>query len=143
MSGRRLRKLISTTAVSGLAVGLVAATAAAQSATRFSIVTLTKSSHPSGHNIIVRSQLVEPAERSEVIGHGLARFTPLARNRVRARIVFHFADGSLTVKGVFGPTDNRLNIIGGTGRWNGAGGEVRLHNAGPGAERYTFTVVRS
>jgi hypothetical protein len=66
-----------------------------------------------------------------------------AHNRVRARIVFYFADGSLKVKGVFGPTDHQLNIVGGTGRWNGAGGKVKLHNAGHGAERYTFTVVQS
>jgi hypothetical protein len=138
-----MRRLISTAALSGLTVGLVAATAAAQTATSFSVVTLTKSSHPSGHNIIVRSELVEPAERSEVIGHGLARFTPRARNRVRARIVFYFADGSLTVTGVFGPTDDQLTIVGGTGRWNGASGKVRLHNAGQGAERYTFTVLQS
>lgn len=138
-----MRRLISTAALSGLTVGLVAATAAAQTATRFSVVTLTKSSHPSGHNIIVRSELVEPAERSEVIGHGLARFTPRARNRVRARIVFYFADGSLKVTGVFGPTDDQLTIVGGTGRWNGASGKVRLHNAGQGAERYTFTVLQS
>jgi hypothetical protein len=138
-----VRKLISTAALSGLVVGLVAGTAAAQTATTFSVVTLTESSHPSGHNIIVRSKLVEPAERSEVIGHGLARFTPLDRNRVRARIVFSFADGSLTVKGVFGPQDNRLTIVGGTGRWSGAAGEVKLHNAGHEAERYTFSVVQS
>ena len=138
-----MRKLISTTALAGLAVGLVAATAAAQTATTFSVVTLTKSSHPSGQDIIVQSKLVEPAERSEVIGHGLARFTPRAHNRVRARIVFYLADGSLKVAGVFGPRDNQLNIIGGTGRWNGASGKVKLHDAGKGAERYTFTVAQS
>jgi hypothetical protein len=141
--GGGVRKLITTAALSGLVVGLVAATAAAKTTTTFSVVTLTESSHPSGHSIIVRSKLVKPAERSDVIGHGLARFTPLTRNRVRARIVFYFADGSLKVKGVFGPKDNRLTIVGGTGRWSGAGGEVKLHNAGHGAERYTFTVVQS
>jgi hypothetical protein len=138
-----MRKLISTAVLAGLVLGLVAATAAAQTATTFSVVTLTKSSHPSGHNIIVRSKLVEPCERSEVIGHGLARFTPLARNRVRARIVFSFANGSLKVKGVFGPTDNQLSIVGGTGHWSGASGKVKLHDAGEGAEHYTFTVVQS
>lgn len=138
----KVRKLINAAAVSGLAVGLVPATAAAQTSTKFRVVTVTKSSHPSGHSIIVRSKLVEPAERSEVIGHGLATFTPRAHNRVKARIVFYLADGSLKVKGVFGPTDNLLRIVGGTGRWTGAGGKVRLHNAGHGAERYTFTVVQ-
>jgi hypothetical protein len=138
-----MRRLISTAVLAGLVVGLVAATAAAQTATKFSVVTLTKSSHPSGHDIIVRSNLVEPGERSEVIGHGFARFTPRAHNRVRARIVFSLADGSLKVKGVFGPTDNQLSIVGGTGRWSGASGEVKLHDAGEGAERYTFTVVQS
>jgi hypothetical protein len=142
MSILTVRKLISTAALAGVAVGLVAPTAAAQTATQFSVVTLTKSSHPSGHNIIVRSRLVEPRERSEVIGHGLARFTPRAHNRVMARIVFYFADGSLKVKGVFGPADNRLSIVGGTGRWSRAGGTVKLHDAGEGAERYTFTVVQ-
>jgi hypothetical protein len=138
-----MRKLISTAVLAELLVGLVAATAAAQTTAKFSVVTLTKSSHPSGHDIIVRSKLVEPADRSEVIGHGFARFTPRPHNRVRAQIVFYFTDGSLKVKGVFGPTDNQLNIVGGTGRWSGANGKVMLHDAGDGAERYTFTVVQS
>jgi hypothetical protein len=85
--GGGMRKPISTAVLAGLVVGLVAATAAAQTTAKFNVVTLTKSSHPSGHNIIVRSNLVEPGERSEVIGHGFARFTPRPHNRVRARIV--------------------------------------------------------
>lgn len=136
-----MRKLIPA-AIAALALASVTATTAgAQTVTKFSVVTLTKSSHPSGNSIIVRHAVVEPGERNEVLGRDVAKFTPRGQ-RVRARIVFFFADGSLKVKGVFGPGDNKLAIIGGSGRWNGASGKARLRSAGAGAERYSFTVVQ-
>jgi hypothetical protein len=135
-----MRRLIALAAAAAALVAITA-TAGAQTVTRFSVITLTRSSHPAGHSIIVRHRVVEPGERSEVLGHDIAKFTPRGQ-RVRARIVFYFADGSLKVKGVFGPGDNKLAIIGGSGRWNGASGKAKLRSAGPGAERYTFTIVQ-
>jgi len=136
-----MRKSFVAAALAALVIGVLAAPAGAQTVSKFSVITLTKSSHPSGGSIIVRSRLVEPGERNEVLGHGLAKFTPRGQ-RVRARIIFYFADGSLKAKGVFGPGDNKLAVVGGSGRWNGASGKVKLSNAGHGAERYSFTVVQ-
>jgi hypothetical protein len=137
----RSRKLMIGGVVATVSLAGLTAAAEAQTASKFSVIALTRSSHPSGSSIIVRSTLVEPGERSEVLGHDLAKFTPRG-DRVRARIVFFFADGSLKAKGVFGPGDDKIAIIGGSGRWDGASGKVKLRNAGPGAERYTFTVVQ-
>jgi hypothetical protein len=120
-----------------------ATSAAARTPTKFSVVTLTKSSHRSGHTIITHGQLVSPNDRKEVVGHYVAKFGILAGNRVSAQIVFDFADGSLTVKGVFGPHDNVLTVTGGSGRWKGASGRTKMYDAGQGAERYSFTIVRT
>jgi len=68
-----MRKSFTAAALAALVIGVLAAPAGAQTVTKFSVITLTKSSHPSGGSIIVRSRLVEPAERNEVLGHGLAK----------------------------------------------------------------------
>lgn len=50
--------------------------------------------------------------------------------------------GSLTVAGPFYDAgDSTLAIIGGTGRWSGAGGEMQLHARNPQGTEYDFTFV--
>ena len=122
-----------------IATALIAAGASAHT-TKFSVITLTQSSQPSGDSVIVHGKVVDPDNRHEVIGHDRAKFTPHGQG-VRARIRFHFDDGSeLKVKGGFGPGNNKLAIAGGSGVFEDADGVVRLHDAGEGAERYAFRI---
>lgn len=139
---RSLRIANHAAIIAVLAPLMVAAVAFSHTeATKLSVVTVTKSSHPSGHGVATKGMLVEPKERNEVIGHYHAHFTP-SGHRVRARIVFYLAGGSLRIKGTFGAGDNRLAIVGGTGRWDGARGNAKLYNAGHGAERYSLSVIQ-
>lgn len=135
------RRVLALTVLVLLACCWTATGASAHTPTKFAVITLTKSSDRSGDTIITRGRLVRPSDRRKVIGHYVARFRPLAGNRVRTHIVFDLAGGSLTVKGVFGPNDNVLTVTGGSGRWARAGGTTKMHDAGHGAERYSFTIV--
>ena len=123
-----------------IATALIAAGASAHT-TKFSVITLNQSAHPSGDGVIIHGKIVDPSDRHEVIGHDRAHFSPNG-DRVRARIRFHFEDGSeLRVKGGFGPGDNKLAVAGGSGVFEDADGVVRLHDAGEGAERYAFRLT--
>ena len=136
-----MRKVFLAGATTLIAILSVTSGASGQTNTKFSVITLTQSSHPSGEGVVVHGKVVDPRDRSEVVGHDRARFTPYSRG-VKARIRFHFSDGSvLKVKGGFGPGDNKLAIIGGSGQWDDADGKALLHDAGEGAERYTFEIT--
>ncbi len=137
-----MRKVIPLLAIAGLCLGVLAASAAARVESRFTVIGLTKSSHPVHGGVIVRDTLVVPGDRNEVVGHARIKFTPRAHRSVRARGVFVVGGGTLKVKGVFSGSSGRINVIGGTRHWNGAAGKVKLSNAGQGAERYAFTVVQ-
>jgi hypothetical protein len=138
-----MRKLIAALAGAGLVCALLAAGASARAETHFTVIGLAKSSRPSGGGVIVRDQLVSPGDRDDVVGHARIKFTPRSGHRVRARGTFTVGGGTLKVKGVFGPgSRGRILVIGGTRRWNGAAGKVKLRSAGEGAERYSFSVVQ-
>ena len=136
-----MRRISLAGAAAVTVAALIAAGASGQTETKFSVITLTQSSHESGEGVVVHGKVVDPRDRSHVLGHDRARFTPDGR-RIQARVRFHFADGSvLKVEGAFGPGDNKLAIAGGSGRWEDAEGRALLHDAGEGAERYTFEIT--
>jgi hypothetical protein len=137
-----VKKIISALAIAALGAAVITTTASARTESRFTVIGLTQSSHPTHGGVIVRDSLVLPGDRDVAIGHARIKFSPRAHHSVRARGVFTLAGGTLKVKGVFSGASGRVNVIGGTRRWNGAAGKVNLSNAGHGAERYRFTVVQ-
>src|SRR5947207_2290523 len=121
-----MRKTIAALSAAGLLVlAMLSGSASARTESHFTVIGVTKSSHPSGESgVIVRDKLVVPGDRDHVIGHARIKFTPVKTDSVRARGVFSLGGGTLKVKGTFGVTGStgRINVIGGTRRWNGAAG---------------------
>lgn len=135
-----MRKLVPALVTTAVILASLAPGATASTDTKFKAVGLTQSSTKSGDGVIVRSKLTPPGDRSARIGHAIIKFSPLSHGQVHARGVFAVGGGVLEVRGNFGAGDSQINIVGGNHRWAGATGVVRLHNAGPGAEKYRFSV---
>jgi hypothetical protein len=131
-----LRKLIAPVAVAALASGATAATAGAQTVTKFSVVALVKHGHRITGGFEIRGKLVEPGDRDDVVGTFEATF----KRRNHTRFVAFFPDGKLKANG--NDENRKLPIVGGTRRWNGASGKLVHHSLGENAEFLTFTVVQ-
>ncbi len=134
-----MRKLTAAVAIAALAIAVSASSASAQTVTKFSVLAIGHG-HRTSSGFVIKGRLVEPGERSEVVGSFKAEFSgPRGRH---VRLVAFFPDGKLKAHGRSGPGDDKLPIIGGTRRWNGASGKVIAHSAGNNAELLTFTVVQ-
>jgi opacity protein-like surface antigen len=132
-----MRKLIAV-AVAALALAAVTATTAgAQTVSKFSVQTASSHSTHHGSRLVGRLTEVGETSQSETVGFYKADFT----SRTRVRVVAVFPDGKIKFKGEF-RNNNRLQIVGGTRRWDGASGKVKLHNAGGGEVVFAFTVVQ-
>jgi hypothetical protein len=130
-----MRKLIAA-AVAVLALAAVTGTTAgAQTVSKFSVQTV--NTHPlHGSGPIQVGRLSEVGEPRETVGRFKARFT---RSHVKAIASFN---GRGRIKFAGNLRNNRLQILGGSGVWNGASGKVKVHNL-PGPEVVlTFTVVQ-
>jgi hypothetical protein len=123
---RRVRRVLLLVGLTTLAVAAIAATASAQRVTKLRVITYRQHGHRVSHNsFLIRGLLKDAANRSNRVGRFEAKFTrrPHHRTAVRAVAIFD-RTGSLKVKGVQGPRDNRIPIIGGTGAFNGAAGKL-------------------
>jgi hypothetical protein len=134
-----MRKLTAAVAIAALAIAVSASSASAQTVTKFSVIAIGHG-HRTSSGFVVKGRLVEPGERSEVVGAFKAEFS--GPNAGHVRLVAFFPDGKLKANGRIAPGDHKVPIIGGTRRWNGASGKVIARSAGRNAERLTFTVVQ-
>jgi hypothetical protein len=122
-------------ALAALAVVAVAATASAQTASKFSVIAIKTSAHRAGpSHFVVHGRLVQPGDRDHVLG----TFKYRVSRHFRVHAVAFFPDGKIRVQG----KGNRLPIVGGTGRWNGAAGKLLVRTLGNRASLLTFTVVQ-
>lgn len=126
-----MRKVFLVVSLVAVATAAIAATASARTETRFSVVHVDTSGHPSGHNTLIqRGRLLLPTTH-RVVGHDVIKLTlHPRRHTARIRIVARFrGQGSLKAKGIVGANKNpsRIPIIGGTGAFNGAAGKLKAH----------------
>ena len=131
-----MRKLIAAVAATVALAAVTGTTAGAQTVSKFSVQTV--NSHPlhgARTNIIV-GRLAEPGE-AEFVGRFAAKFG--RRQHVKAIASFN---GRGTIKFAGNLRNNRLQILGGSGVWNGASGKVKVHNIAHGEVILTFTVVQ-
>jgi hypothetical protein len=132
-----MRKLIAAVAATVALAAVTGTTAGAQTVSKFSVQTV--NSHPlhgARTNIIV-GRLAEPGE-AEFVGRFAAKFG--RRQHVKAIASFN-GRGRIKFAGSF-RNNNRLQILGGSGVWNGASGKVKVHNIAHGEVILTFTVVQ-
>ncbi len=130
-----MRKVAIGIAVGALAAGVIAASAGAQTAARFTVVDLpTKITH---HHTVTVGKLVRPGTRNSVVGHDKIKFNP---HTSRARGVFFLPSGKIKAAGLL--ERSRLQILGGTRGYNGVAGKIRIHKSHGDATPLTFTIVR-
>lgn len=140
---RKVRTVLLLSGLTVLAAAAIVATATALQATKLRVVTHHEHARRIAHGFIVRGQLVDAANRRNRVGRFEATFRPLGHHRVRIRAVAVFDRiGSLKAKGVEGPGDNRLPIIGGTGAFNGAAGKLITRNIRNDHTLLTFVFVQ-
>jgi len=138
-----MRRIFLAVALAAIAVAAMAATASAQRVTTIRVVAVQTSQHRSGHSFIAKGRLAEPGHLSDVVGRYQAKFTPRGHRGVRIRgVASFFGQGTLKVKGVQRPRDNRILVIGGTGHFNGAAGKLKTRNLSKRNTRLTFVFVQ-
>jgi hypothetical protein len=125
----RIRRVFLLAGLTALAFAAIVPAAGAVRVTTIRVITYHQHGHRVGHSFVVRGRLKDAANRSNRVGRFEAKFTPRGHHRVRIRAVATFDHvGSLKAKGIEGPGDNRLPIIGGTGAFNGAAGKLTTHD---------------
>lgn len=130
-----MRKVMAAIIAALALAAVTATTAGAQSVSSFSVQTA--SQHSTHHGSRLLGRLTEVGEPSETVGTFKADFT----SRARVRLVAFFPDGKIKAKGEF-RNNNKLHIVGGTRRWDGASGKVKIHNISGGDVVLSFTVVQ-
>jgi hypothetical protein len=121
------------------ATSVAVTTAGAQTATKFSAIEIVKSAHRVSHNkFVTRGVLVVPGDRDEVLGTDRVTFSRRGHGTIHA--VAFFPDGKIKAQGR--ADHNRIQIVGGTRRWNGAAGKIRFQPLSHRATFLTFTVVQ-
>jgi hypothetical protein len=132
-----MRRFILLGALGALLAAAIAASASAQTVTRFSVIEVVTSGHPAGkHHFVTTGKLVEPGDRDDVVGRDEVRFS--RGGHVNA--VAFFPDGKL--KAIGNLAGHKLPIVGGTRRWDGAGGKIKFQPLSSKRTRLTFTVVQ-
>jgi hypothetical protein len=133
-----MRKLIAAAVAAVSLAAVTATTAGAQTATKFSVRTASPKGHETSTGFVAHGRLAEVGDPSETVGSYKLRFSGPHLRHLRS--VFVFPDGK--IKAVGNPNHNKTPIVGGTGRWNGASGKVKVTNL-PGLNVIlTFTVVQ-
>src|SRR5262245_40507572 len=138
-----MRKVLLIAAVAALAItGIIATAASGQVVSKFRVVAVARHEHVVGNTDVIGGVL-QPVGEENVIGRFKIKETPISGDRERepANTCFR-GDGLIKIKGVEGAGDNRLQIIGGTGVWNGASGKVLTQGLSGHRELLTYTVVQ-
>src|SRR5437764_8724279 len=131
-----MRRVITLVVIAALAFAALAATAAARTESRFNLVEIVKSAHRSGNTVVTHGKLVVPGDRDDVVGVDRVKFSRTGN----IHAVAHFPDGSIKAQG--NADANRIIIVGGSGRWNGAAGKIKFHSLSHRRTLLHFAVVQ-
>jgi hypothetical protein len=125
-------------AIAGASLVALGATAGAADTTRFSVIAVPINDHQlDANHFFERGRLVEPGERSEVLG---AYRLVLNSRTGHTHLVLFFDDGRIKAIGDQHGRVPDLPIVGGSGRFNGADGKVSFHLLPHGRARLTITL---
>lgn len=143
-----MRKSVLAGVIATLGVAMLATPASASFDRHFSVIEKEVSVEPVGeHGFAFKSKLLQPHNRANRVGRdqGVCREAP--HRRVRCRALVHLNGeiggfGDIRVRGDFGRGDNRVNVVGGTGDFNGVAGKVLIHDLSRRASKLHFDLVR-
>lgn len=132
--GLRTRRLVPSVAaaVAVLAIALPANVSALDH--HFSVVSeQTRGHRTSNGGFAFRVELFNPANLSNMVGHGHARCTGQPRRKARCKVIVHLDGtiggfGDLFARGNFGHGDHTLTVTDGNGDFSGRiAGKVAIH----------------
>jgi hypothetical protein len=142
-----MRKLIVATTLAALGVAALAIPASASFDHHFSVIEKASSHRTEdGNGFRFRGKLFQVGNRDNRVGrdHGVCKFR---HNGARCRASAHLNGevggfGDIAVRGNLRTHDNRLNVVGGSGDFNGVAGKVLIHNLNRRTTRLHFDLVR-
>jgi len=113
----------------------------------FTVLSKTTSGHRDGNVFRFKDVLLNPNDRSDRVGRdrGKCRFS---RHNSKCRAVIHLNGkiggfGDIRVKGDTGRNDKRLNVVGGSGQFDGVAGKMKLHGTkNQSVDRLHFDLTR-
>ena len=129
-----MRKFILGAAIAALGAAVLAAPAVAFDH-HFTVFAVQKSFHEAGPNRFVDTdKLFDPNNRSRKVGRDRAKCHGFSSPpRVKCHAFFRLNGriggiGIIRVRGDLDPAgDNRVNVVGGSGQFNGVAGKMKLH----------------
>jgi hypothetical protein len=130
-----MRKFMLIGVLAVLGSALLASSAAAFDH-HFTVLSKTTSGHRSGNTFTFKDVLLNPNNRSDKVGRDHGRCKSKKSHRVvKCRAVAHLNGkiggfGDIRVRGNFSRHDNRLNVVGGSGQFDGVAGKMKLHGTG-------------
>jgi hypothetical protein len=143
-----MRKLIAVGVLAAVAIAVLAVPAFASFDRHFSVISKGVSERNIPNGFVFKDKLLDPNNRQDRVGRvrGKCRIRREAR-KVRCHAVVHLNGnlggfGDIRVRGDLGRGDNRLNVVGGTGDFDGVAGKILLHNLGRNTDKLHFDLVR-
>ena len=143
-----MRKLILAGVVAVLGAGLLATPASAFDQ-HFSVLAKQKSGHRVGHNgFRFKDKLLNPNDRQDRVGRdrGQCRFKRQSRT-LKCHAVVHLNGkiggfGDIRVRGDLGRGDQLVNVVGGSGQFNGVAGKMKIHSVSRRIDKLHFDLTR-
>ena len=127
-----MRKFMLVGALAALGTALLASSASAFDH-HFTVLAKTTSAHRSGNTFRFKDNLLDPNNRGVKVGRDHGRCTAKGHHgAVKCRAVAHLNGkiggfGDIRVRGNFDRHDKRLNVVGGSGQFDGVAGKMKLH----------------
>lgn len=134
-----MRRVIIVGVITALALAAMATVAAARTESRFSLIETVKSSHKINNNtFITHGVLSEATDPDDVVGTDSVKFSRAGHGTIHARA--HVFGGTLKAQG--NVAANRIIIVGGSGRWNGAAGKINFRSLNHRQTLLRFAIVQ-
>jgi hypothetical protein len=114
----------------------------------FSVIAKTKSGRAVDGGFAFREKLLDPARPVNKVGYDNGVCKVISQTAARCRVIFHLdgeisGSGTIRASGVFNRgTDERININGGSGDFEGAAGKVIVDDFPGRGQLISFDVVR-
>ena len=143
-----MRKFVVTAVIATLGVALLAIPASASFDHHFSVIAKQVSGGPVGqHAFRFKDRLFQVHNRDNRVGRDKGKCREGSHRKLRCHAVVHLNGeiggfGDIRVSGNIGRGDNRVNVVGGTGDFNGVAGKMLLHSLSRDTDKLHFDLVR-
>jgi hypothetical protein len=143
-----MRKFTITVVLSLLGVAVLAIPASASFDHHFSVLSKSTSQSQNGNVFRFRDKLLERHNRSNRVGadRGRCEFKMRAEKLVCRAVVRLNGEiggnGHIRVRGDLQRRDNRLNVVGGDGDFDGVAGKLLIHAVNRRTDRFHFDLTR-